>query len=40
MQLMLLGERIKATAFTVVIFKFRGVNGSKEGGREAAKSSG
>jgi hypothetical protein len=39
MQQMLSGEKIKATAFSVVMFKSKGMNGSKEGGRQGANFS-
>jgi hypothetical protein len=37
MQTMLLSEKINATDFGVVMFKFKGVNGSKEGVRQSRK---
>ena len=39
MQPMLLSEKINTTDFGVVMFKFKGVNGSKEGGRQKAQNS-
>jgi hypothetical protein len=34
---MLLGEKINATDFGVVMFRFKGMNSSKEGERQGAK---